>query len=142
MAKPLKDIAIQMGWDGKKDKRGRRLLQNLGTECGRHYNPNMWTDKWLEHYRNRTTSVVICDDVRFFNEASMLLSVRDCFSVKLIKPTSFWHKIKLWLGLVHKSERPLPDHFFHKVVKNDLVHMEILTCLAEDIVTWVKNTHE
>lgn len=28
-------------WDGKKDQRGRRLLQTLGTEVGRWYDPEI-----------------------------------------------------------------------------------------------------
>jgi len=34
-ADPLKSICRQMGWNGVKDKRGRRLLQIIGTEAGR-----------------------------------------------------------------------------------------------------------
>ena len=34
-AKPVKDVARNMGWNGEKDEKGRRLLQLLGTECGR-----------------------------------------------------------------------------------------------------------
>jgi hypothetical protein len=31
------------GWDGKKDEKGRELLQRVGTNVGRKRNPGMWT---------------------------------------------------------------------------------------------------
>ena len=52
-ADALKDIAYDnFGWNGKKDEKGRRLLQNLG-DAGRSYNTDLWVnkvkDKILEH---------------------------------------------------------------------------------------------
>ncbi len=46
-AKLLKDFAFEMGWDGKKDPKGRRLLQLLGTECGRKC---ISQDIWVKHW--------------------------------------------------------------------------------------------
>ena len=42
-------------WDGKKDERGRKLLQILGTECGRGYDPEVWVRHW-KNYANRFIS--------------------------------------------------------------------------------------
>jgi len=76
-ADELKRIATEVfGWDGKKDKKGRRLLQVIGTECGRAYDPDFWVRK-LE-CRIAEISVwptipdVAIDDVRFNNEARMI----------------------------------------------------------------------
>jgi hypothetical protein len=45
MSTALQDIARQQfGWDGKKDERGRCLLQNLG-DAGRNYNKDFWINK-------------------------------------------------------------------------------------------------
>lgn len=75
-ADPLKDLARQMGWDGSKDEKGRRLLQLLGTECGREcIRPDIWVDKWqdrVEHELRHGHAVVIADDCRFGNEMSRL----------------------------------------------------------------------
>ena len=39
----VKDIARRcFGWDGEKDVKGRRLLQVIGMEAGREYNPDIW----------------------------------------------------------------------------------------------------
>lgn len=81
-AQPLKEVARSMGWNGKKDEKGRRLLQLLGTECMRLcINKDGWVLLWLkgvrEFVRNceRTSNqpvVVIADDVRFPNELAAI----------------------------------------------------------------------
>ena len=49
MGDRLKYIATQyFGSDGKKDEKGRHLLQWLGTEIFRTKNPNFWTDSVLD----------------------------------------------------------------------------------------------
>lgn len=88
MAQALKDIATnQFGWDGEKDDKGRRLLQTLGTECGRMYGgENFWVNKWQEevdrclkytdyNWCKPTLPIVICDDVRFDNEAQHIKDI-------------------------------------------------------------------
>ena len=70
LAAPLKHIARNhFGWDGQRDERGRRLLQVLGTEAGRAYNPEIWLDAWRAAAA-RAPAVCIADDVRFLNEAT------------------------------------------------------------------------
>ena len=67
----VKNIARDsFGWDGEKDEKGRRLLQVIGTEAGRHYNPTIWLDKVHEEVTTRRATGVgtIIDDVRFVNE--------------------------------------------------------------------------
>ena len=88
-ADPIKWIAKRYYfWDGKKDDRGRRLLQVLGTEAGREYDPNVWI-KHIEQYlearikmvdyetnkkkpRKVDEILVVIDDVRFPNEAKLI----------------------------------------------------------------------
>ena len=87
LAYELKRIAKQcFDWDGQKDKKGRRLLQVLGTEAGRMYGgDNFWVEKWhhqvihweRNHINISTDNIdfqplVICDDVRFDNEAEYM----------------------------------------------------------------------
>ena len=70
IAYPIKAIAEHsFGWNCKKDQKGRKLLQVIGSECGRKYNKNIWIDKLdyrLQNYSKDT--IVIIDDVRFDNE--------------------------------------------------------------------------
>lgn len=84
-AKPLKDYARRLGWNGEKDERGRRLLQLLGTDCGRMcISENLWVDKWEKCVDAdfRWCRAVIADDVRFDNEAEKI-TARGGFVVRL-----------------------------------------------------------
>ena len=77
-ADEVKRIArVCFGWDGVKDEKGRRLLQFIGTECGRAYNPDIWVEKVKKKIvedlgRSSVEHVVIIDDVRFDNEAQYI----------------------------------------------------------------------
>ena len=39
LAQPIKDFALNMGWNGEKNKRGRELLQSIGDVVNK-YDPN------------------------------------------------------------------------------------------------------
>lgn len=54
-----------MGWDGEKDERGRKLLQDLGM-AGRAYDPQLWVS-FMPPDR-----LLVIDDVRFLNEAAAI----------------------------------------------------------------------
>lgn len=70
MAQGVKDVATYMGWDGKKDAKGRRLLQLIGTECGREcIGEDVWVHAFLRKVNASSSDYIICDDVRFDNEA-------------------------------------------------------------------------
>ena len=82
-AESLKDMAREFGWDGKKDEKGRRFLQLLGTEIGRCYNPHYWVDRWEDAVIGTAEqfdwpvreACVIADDVRFPNEVAAVKSL-------------------------------------------------------------------
>ena len=64
----------EFGWDGKKDARGRKLLQEVG-EAARKYSPLHWV-RCLEGdytvYRAASQSLFVVTDVRFKNEAKWI----------------------------------------------------------------------
>jgi dephospho-CoA kinase len=77
MADPLKKIAMEhFGWDGVKNDKGRKLLQILGTEAGRKYNPNIWIDKTINnlynHFVIEKNEKAVITDCRFSNELDLL----------------------------------------------------------------------
>lgn len=79
-SQPLKQFATILGWDGKKDIRGRRLLQLIGTECGREcIDQDIWINKWMTMLNyvdsNSNNYYIIADDVRFQNEYDMIKNV-------------------------------------------------------------------
>ena len=71
----LKTMARSLGWDGKKDERGRLFLQQLG-KVGRNYNPDVWAkfvewqirDELLDTHNN----LFVIPDFRFPNEYRVL----------------------------------------------------------------------
>lgn len=76
-ADPLKYIAKAfMGWDGKKDEKGRKLLQEIG-RIGREYEPAVWAKHFFNQLDKRAGmfpfNFAVIDDWRFPNELAYLL---------------------------------------------------------------------
>lgn len=88
-ADKVKEIARAMGWNGVKDDKGRRLLQLIGTECGREcIHPDIWVRLWraaLPMASVGTTQVVIADDIRFPNEVAAVRELGGLM-VKVVRP--------------------------------------------------------
>ena len=75
-AKGVKDVALYMGWDGKKDIAGRRLLQLLGTECGREcIDNNIWVNRWSLEVSKDDCDILVTDDIRFMNELEAVMEL-------------------------------------------------------------------
>lgn len=76
-AKSVKDTARSLGWDGTKDEKGRRFLEDIGMGA-RNYNPDTWVNLWAEdvlnHVKYLKNPLVICDDCRFPNEVKKIKS--------------------------------------------------------------------
>lgn len=71
-ASTLKNLALDLGWNGIKDEPGRKFLQELGSVV-RSYNPNYFVDKWHSTYLNFKDQVnVFVDDVRYDNEIKVI----------------------------------------------------------------------
>jgi len=71
-ATPLKRFCEDVfGWDGTKNDKGRRLLQEVGV-AARHYQIDFWADKAVERVKHlqEGTRFVIFDDARFPNESA------------------------------------------------------------------------
>ena len=122
-AKPLKDLARDyFGWDGKKDERGRRLLQTLGTEVGRKYDNDIWVKKWKLCAQSNFDAKrgVIVDDCRFDNELDAVRS----FGGKVIRIHAYPEDRKSRANLLnavlsnesesHASES-LPKYYDHHI---------------------------
>ncbi|MGH7562970.1 MAG: hypothetical protein ACREK5_00900 [Gemmatimonadota bacterium] len=72
LAAPIKAIATgSFGWDGRKDTRGRRLLQDLGT-VGRNYDPEIWLKRLADRIAVRRPARLVVDDLRLAREAAYL----------------------------------------------------------------------
>ena len=77
-AQKLKEMATLMGWDGKKDDKGRKFLQDLG-KVARAYDEDVWArqayNNVLPQYEGVIpVDIIISDDWRFPNEYYYLLN--------------------------------------------------------------------
>lgn len=62
------------GWNGKKDEKGRQMLQYVGTDIIRQQNPTLWVDfvvMILKYFPNNWDYVII-PDCRFPNEVTAI----------------------------------------------------------------------
>jgi hypothetical protein len=68
----VKTVAKYMGWDGKKDPTGRKLLQDIGA-VGREYDPDCWVgmtfNKLIPESPGHPYDVILVDNYRFPNES-------------------------------------------------------------------------
>lgn len=105
-ATPIKNALYEMGWNGQKDKKGRRALQLLGTEIGRAINPNIWVDRLAQSLHGE---VVIIDDLRFKNEYTWCV-LEDALTIKLRHPPMSKARFKQAFDW-HASERGIQMPF-------------------------------
>ncbi len=114
MAAPLKAVATSMGWNGEKDEKGRRLLQLLGTECGRNcISENIWIDKWIHTAKIANSKVTIIDDCRFDNEYDTAKFYADQIGAK------FYH-----INLIGREEvTPDNRHWLAKLLFEHKTHV-------------------
>lgn len=75
-ASALKKLARERGWDGVKDEKGRKLLQDLGMEKRRDI-PTYWIDIVEQKIRamsreNPPPKLIFVPDTRFKNEAGRI----------------------------------------------------------------------
>ena len=68
MAQPIYDLAKAFGWDGEKDSRGRKLLQEIG-DVARGYNEDWLINTWIKTLiQLPPQNLVTCDAIRCTND--------------------------------------------------------------------------
>lgn len=124
-AGPLKQAALDLGWNGKKDAKGRKLLQLLGTDVGRNcISETIWEDKWRKQIGEQARDGIeymIADDVRFPNELALIKEVGGV--VIKVKKRSIFRPIKRLImrlfGRLHASEIGFKDKDVDIIVVNN-----------------------
>jgi len=110
-ATPLKELCKrEFGWDGKKDEKGRRLLQVVGTDAGRGYDENIWVRKWVEHVKSLyNMDVILSDDMRFQNEVDAIeeLGGTTCRVIRIEEDGRGYREPGMDKMYEHASEQPL-----------------------------------
>lgn len=99
----------------------RKLLQWMGTEWGRDsIRPTLWGDIWqieVEKYLAQGY-IVVCDDLRFDNEAERMLGMGG--TIVEIRSTRTAERIDTNAGIkAHASEAGLDPKFDREVINND-----------------------
>ena len=84
-ADAIKTKAYFLGWDGLKDERGRRLLQDLGMAM-RQFDENFWIHKAQNSMKG---GPCVFTDVRFQNEADFIRGEGGII-VRVVRP---WLKV-------------------------------------------------
>jgi dephospho-CoA kinase len=87
----LKDLAINFGWNGQKDDRGRKLLQDLGM-AARAYNEQFWINSAAAKIRQmeswwKVKPKCVWTDIRFENEAEFVRN-RGGIIIRIVKQNS------------------------------------------------------
>jgi len=116
----VKSIARDFGWDGSKDAKGRRLLQVIGTEAGREYDPDVWIKYAFIYLNNifdldtKERNIAIFDDLRFVNEVKWIKH-NGGIIIKVVDG-----KVKDEKEIAHASEKGISDVFTDYTIHNDL----------------------
>lgn len=155
MADPLKhtvkdlfDISEDVLWGPSENRTPevRRLLQQLGTEVAREYDPEIWVNKtrerlkvWREkgidlydhtaHPRDNMEHSVVISDIRFPNEAEMLYEHPRGYLLKLERKTT-----PNTNAAKHSSETgvlDIPEKHFYTAVDNNGTIKELHNKLRE-----------
>lgn len=101
----------------------RKLLQWLGTDWGRDtISQDLWVSTWkaavAEIQAKSPGAIIVCDDVRFDNEAEVLKSMGG-YIVKIERPDNTLHA-QGGVGIVgHKSEAGVGSQFIDFTVRNE-----------------------
>lgn len=139
-AKPLKDIAYFVGWDGKKDQEGRKLLHVIG-DVMRKSNPNCF----IEFAENELSyhAVNIFDDVRFDQEAD-LIHEHGGIVIEIIPSWWSWYRKLIWklrvlFGREHRAECGIDRKKIDYRIKNSNLDQAVLE--IEELVNTKKTIY-
>lgn len=81
----LKIFAYEMGWDGRKDERGRKLLQGIG-QTVRAYKEGFWALKVAKAVEHDMPEIAVITDCRFPNEIQIIKNYfRDVTTIRIIR---------------------------------------------------------
>jgi hypothetical protein len=91
----------------------RELLQTLGTEWGRNIvGRDLWADVWRGKVKRlRYNHHIVCDDVRFENEAHMIMELGGIM-LRVIRPDAA-------TTIAHASEGGLDNFPFTATIRNE-----------------------
>lgn len=132
-------------WDGKKDERGRTLLQYVGTDVVRKKMPDYWIDYIVSVLKlfDGQWDYVFIPDCRFPNEVNKVASSGfDTTSVKIVRQTPGWVSPLTEEQRNHISERAMDNFAFDHVVINNGTIEDLKKKARELCDAWAKQREE
>jgi hypothetical protein len=134
---PVKEAALDLGWNGEKDAKGRRLLQLIGKEVMRDcIDPDYLVRKMetqIERAAEAAIDICIIDDLRFLNEYGYLRAER-AFICKITRRKSLWALVKSFFIPKHGSEAGIPIQLCDYHLRNDGTLEQLLTQVTHCVV--------
>lgn len=106
------------GWNGRKDERGRELLQQVGTNIVREKQPDYWVNivsTIIEMFQDEFDYFLI-PDCRFPNEAAVMKDRFNAMAIKVVRPGYENHLTPE--QRLHPSETAMDDYEFDYVINN------------------------
>ena len=106
----IKAMAVMVGWDGQKDDKGRKLLQEFGN-AGRNYSKDIWVEFSINSLSQMSAvpfDYIFIDDWRFPNEYDWFASREKEYGVYTVR---VHRDDRLLLNSDDVSENSLPDDF-------------------------------
>jgi hypothetical protein len=123
-ADEVRRVAREMGWDGLKDERGRRLLQQLGGDVGRAYDPLLWVKRGMAKVRQARDDdgrSVVVTDCRYRNEVDAIRAAGGAIW-RIVRHTG---EGLTGDAAAHSSETALDDYKCDRVIVNDGTYDEL-----------------
>lgn len=124
-----------LGWDGKKDEKGRKMLQYVGTDIVRKQNPTLWVDfvSMILKYFYENWDYVIIPDCRFRNEiTTMIENGFDTIHIRVVRQS--YNNALTTEQKKHISETSLddiePDYYIY--------NSGTLSDFRETTLNWIK----
>ena len=117
LADPIKEIARRdFDWDGEKDERGRRLLQDIGT-VGRGYDRDVWLRRLEGRLAEGAPARAVVDDVRLAREV-VFLEELGFFVVRIDRPAGSIETLTSDERQRHETETELDGVPFDVTIDN------------------------
>jgi len=138
----VKFVAKQyFGWSGKKDKVGRTILQQVGTEIFRSKDENFWTDTVIRYCKVMSDEYdfAIIDDCRFPNEIERWadFKFKNVKTIKITRPN--FDNGLTEIQKRHASETALDEYAFdYEVIAENLE--ELNDIVKNDLMGWLLET--
>lgn len=142
-ARPIKEMATKyFFWNGIKDIKGRKLLQDLG-KLGRDFDEDVWVRYVCEQEENHLNDFFIIDDWRFPNEYDFInkFGIHHIYKIKILAPN---REILRGTDLYNDiSESSLPEEldYYDIIINNSTIELDKLNSLLRDLAKSLIKNH-